>query len=424
MQTNDYAQTPLAIESHSELLTDRGRRFCLGREIASGGEARIYEIADDDQVVCKIYHSDKLNGDRERKLRAMAANKPDSKNVCWPLALVNDSTGKLRGFVMEKVEGEPLSSGIMNPGEFMKKNPNWTRRQSVRLVLNILEEFSGLHKKGILMGDVNDLNILMRPDATVSFVDCDSYQIQGFSCPVGTDAYTPPELQGVEFRNQVRELNHEAFSIAVLLFKIMLPGKHPFSHSRGGSLTENIRQGMFPYRIKGRTSSCDLPAGHWRFCWSHLPLALKNEFGAAFLQETSRPTVAKWIRRFRDYEMILNNPDSVFSGDSRQIGCDLSILPKNYAYWKPEQIRDLEKTDYDFHMEKCARRLSTPQGTENQFTTWDAIPLPAKASVPTTSQSSAQKPNFIMTRNSAPTLAESLRSFKSGFLSVFSSILP
>ena len=261
---------------------------------------------------------------------------------------------------MPRAEGVPLSLGLMDPLPFMAANPAWTRRDSVRLALNVLAGFQRLHANGVLMGDVSDQNILMRPDASVTFVDCDSYQSDGFPCPVGTDAFTPPELQGAAFGRSLRTEQHEAFGIAVLLFKIMVPGKHPFSHQGGGSLAENIREGLFPYRFGKDKLSQKLPVGHARFCWSHLPRCLRQAFVAAFAsgEPASRPDVATWTRLFRQYDSELASARLTFTSPQRRIGFDLTLLPQNYACWKPEHIREAQSTDYALHLRQALTLLS------------------------------------------------------------------
>jgi len=94
----------------------------------------------------------------------------------------------------------------------------------VQLAINILERISYLHRLNVLLGDINPLNILVKDENTIYFVDCDSYQIEGFPCAVGTVDFTAPEIQGVDFRTFLRAPEHELFAVATLLF-MMLKGR-------------------------------------------------------------------------------------------------------------------------------------------------------------------------------------------------------
>ena len=67
----------------------------------------------------------------------------------------------------------------------------------------------------------------------VAFVDCDSFQVaEGsriFRCGVGVPEYTPPELHGKNFSTLDRAANHDLFGLAVLVFHLLMMGRHPFS---------------------------------------------------------------------------------------------------------------------------------------------------------------------------------------------------
>jgi DNA-binding helix-hairpin-helix protein with protein kinase domain len=84
-----------------------------------------------------------------------------------------------------------------------------------------------------LVGDVNQSNVLVNQRALVRLIDCDSFQVsaggKNFLCEVGVAHYTPPELQGQNFRAVTRTLNHDRFGLAVLLFQLLFVGRHPYA---------------------------------------------------------------------------------------------------------------------------------------------------------------------------------------------------
>jgi DNA-binding helix-hairpin-helix protein with protein kinase domain len=53
---------------------------------------------------------------------------------------------------------------------------------------------------------------------------------------VGTDAFTPPELIRKNFKSILRTFENEYFTVAVLMFMILMYGKHPYSKVGGGNL--------------------------------------------------------------------------------------------------------------------------------------------------------------------------------------------
>jgi hypothetical protein len=69
---------------------------------------------------------------------------------------------------------------------------------------------------------------------------------------VGKPEYTPPELLGCDFRLVNRTANHDNFALAVLIFLMLMEGRHPFAARWEGEgmpppIEKNIHDGVFPY---------------------------------------------------------------------------------------------------------------------------------------------------------------------------------
>src|SRR3954471_21769031 len=116
--------------------------------------------------------------------------------------------------------------------------------------------FEAIHHNGHVVGDVNQKNVLVSNKAIVQFVDCDSFQVRGphgriYRCGVGVPEYTPPELHGASFRDVDRSVDHDLFGLAVLIFHLLMMGRHPFSgvyHGHGDMpLEKAIQNGLFAY---------------------------------------------------------------------------------------------------------------------------------------------------------------------------------
>jgi len=322
--------TSTAIKPGTRVHLSDASAVTLGKELAHGGEGTVFEITGRDEV-CKIYHLDRLTSYREQKVRLMLTRKLTDPAICWPSASVLDKHSVFRGYVMSRACGKPLAHSLFVPKSWLEENPTWNRRHSVRLAINILERISYLHRLNVLLGDINPLNVLVKDEENVFFVDCDSYQIEGFPCPVGTVNFTPPEIQGVAFGTFLRAPEHELFAVATLLFMVLMPGKSPYSHQGGGSGYLNIKEMHFPYPL-GDNHSEGAPLGPWRFCWSHLTFGIKEAFYQSFHsdhRQDARVTLGKWLKLLRDYERLLNLPTHTFFGPKRQVGFDLSILPQN-----------------------------------------------------------------------------------------------
>jgi tetratricopeptide (TPR) repeat protein len=295
----------------------------LGQKLAQGGEGEIFTTPNR-SLVAKVYHQGKMTVEAEQKLRAMLANPPiDSMrlhgrvSIAWAVDLVTVN-GIVKGYTMpllEKAKDEHLS----NPGANFSKcrdlidfyNPS-TRRKNfpwfhygylIKTARNIAIVTDSLHAKGYAIGDVNESNILVALDTIVTFVDTDSFQVPGqgknFRCQVGKPEYTPPELQGVSFKEIDRTQAHDLFGLGVLIFQLLMQGQHPFAGKYQG-------QGETP-EIKDRIKSGHFPHGHKQVPYAPIPMApafaiLPLRLQELFIQcfETGhhapeqRPTAQQW----------------------------------------------------------------------------------------------------------------------------------
>ena len=313
------------------------RDFRLGNELGSGGEGRVYEVLKRDDLVCKILHPERLESTLP-KLKAMIAKGCEfaaTPTICWPRCLVATG-GKPIGYVMPKADGQELQTSVFIPPLLLKKYPLWTRKDLVRLAESLLGHILTLHKKGILLGDVNARNIFVRPNCCVSLIDCDSFQMDRFLCPVGSVPYLAPELIGRDLKVTPRTIQHENFAIATLMFMVLLPGKPPFSHQGGTDPASNVRKGHFPYPM-GEQKPQGRPAGQWRYCWNHLPHSVKRAFYHAFGPDAtpaSRPSVHDWLYQMRRYRHAL---EKGYVSDV--------IFPTNYKVVKPERLEHYQREE-------------------------------------------------------------------------------
>ena len=288
--------------------TGSGEVLRLGEELAKGGEGTVYDLGDG--TVAKLYRPGRLTVGRRDKLELMVSRPPKCQGVCWPQELLYNLRGEFVGYRMARARGKELQRCLFTRPALEANFPHWKKQDTVRLCVTILEKLNALHSQGVILGDINPLNILVASPEEVWFVDCDSYQVGGYPCPVGTPRFTPPELQGTNFRTVLRTPGNEAFAVATLLFMIMLPGKAPYAQQGGEGLEETIRRMEFPYPC-GENSSAQTPDGDWRYLWSHLPRYLKENFyhtfqrGGKYSEEDKRLSTRTWLGAFREYYGLL-----------------------------------------------------------------------------------------------------------------------
>lgn len=283
----------------------------LIKELGAGGEAVVYLT--DTPNVAKIYKKDNITNRKYKKIQLMLSKNIGCEGICYPLEILYNSKKEFVGYLMPQAKGQELQKSVFGPKPlFLKKFPNWKKRDTVELCVTILEKIKYLHDRNIIMGDINPANILVVSPTEVYFVDTDSYQVEDYPCPVGTNNYTAPEIQRKHFADFLRTKGNENFAVATLLFMIMLPGKPPYSQQGGEDPISNIIKMDFSYPF-GDNSNKKTPDGPWRYIWSHLTYDIKGAFyntfrkGGEYSLEPDRLSVDEWLLKFRYYLELLDS---------------------------------------------------------------------------------------------------------------------
>ncbi|SHH23804.1 CFI-box-CTERM domain-containing protein [Clostridium grantii] len=304
------SKIPNAGESGYVFSGEKEVEIKLIEAVASGGEGSIFTT--NTPYVAKIYKKEKLDKRKYEKIKLMLSRDIKCEGICYPVACLHNNDKQFVGYLMPKANGKELQKSLFIKPLFLKNFPTWKKRDVVELCVTILEKIKYLHDRNIIMGDINPANILVVSPKEVYFVDTDSYQIEGFPCPVGTINYTAPEIQRKNFDSFLRTLGNENFAVVTLLFMIMLPGKPPYSQQGGESPIDNIVKMDFSYPF-GEQSNKKTPDGPWRFIWSHLTYDLKESFYQTFRKdgetstEKTRLSVDEWLSKFKYYLDLLDS---------------------------------------------------------------------------------------------------------------------
>lgn len=233
--------------------------------LGAGGEARVYAVTPGDRYAAKIYH--RPTEAQARKLMVMRANPPDDPmeahehiSIAWPIDLLRKMYGdqQFAGFLMPRVAGMRPLFNVYNPVTRRQECPLFNYLYLHRAARNVASAISALHNRGYVIGDVNESNILVSETALVTLVDTDSFQVRDtqngmvYRCPVGKPEFTPPELQGKNFRQVDRSQESDRFGLAVLIFQLLMEGTHPFSGVYQGEddpppYETRIRNGHYTY---------------------------------------------------------------------------------------------------------------------------------------------------------------------------------
>ena len=280
----------------------------LGNEVrlpakpfATGGEGAVFDVVGRPDLVAKLY-SKPQSRDRCDKLQAMAKLcSPDLlKFAAWPTATL--STGNpavVEGILMPRITDHKEIHCLYSVAQRKKDFPEADWGFLLHTARNCAIAFESVHSHGHVVGDVNQKNLMVSKKGIVALVDCDSFQVKDrnriFRCGVGVPEYTPPELHGRKFTDLDRDANHDLFGLAVMVFHLLMMGRHPFAGVPQVNvdipIEKAIQDGLYAY-ARNPTKLKPPP--------NVLPLAkldapTRDLFERAF-GSAQRPTATEWCR--------------------------------------------------------------------------------------------------------------------------------
>jgi DNA-binding helix-hairpin-helix protein with protein kinase domain len=242
----------------------------LGQELGRGGEGAVCAIEGQPDRAAKIYTASP-DQTKFKKLIAMveAASSPLLRIAAWPIDILIDVKGVMRGFIMPRIIARRDVHELYGPKSRSEAFPEADFRFLVHVGANIARAFAVVHENGHVLGDINHGNLLVGQDGTVTLIDCDSFQISTrsnvFTCDVGAPLFTAPELQGRSLRGVVRSANHDQFALAIILFHILYMGRHPFAGRYSGPgdmpIEKAIAEYRFAYGPDHRVNGMERPPG-------------------------------------------------------------------------------------------------------------------------------------------------------------------
>ncbi len=296
----------------------------LNSTLGHGGEARVYPVPQDETLVAKVYHQP---GDvQAHKLAAMLANPPENPmagqghiSIAWPIDLLQtvDRSDRVVGFLMPRVKGMHSLLDFYNPKTRRQKCPFFNYLYLHRAARNIAAAFGALHARGYCIGDVNESNILVGDTALATLVDTDSFQVRDphsgvvYRCSVGKPEFTPPELQGKNFRELNRVPEHDLFGLAVLIFQLLMEGTHPFSGIFQGvgdppAYEVRIGAGHFSYSVGRRVPYIATPtAPNFEILHPSLRQLFVRCFEEGHNNPQMRPNAQTWQAALKEAENAL-----------------------------------------------------------------------------------------------------------------------
>lgn len=290
------------------LLCDASDRIVpLGESIGSGGEGTVYSVDGVPGIVAKVYHKAPLPEEHDRKLRRLVTlGATDLLTIAaWPRGLLFDPRTKgVRGLLMDRVaDAFPLHE-LYGTTSRSRRFPQAQWGHLVLAARNLAAAFGTMHERGVVVGDVNQGNLLVDAKMCVRMIDCDSFQVTDrkrvYRCPVGTPHFTPPELQSKRLVEYDRTPDHDGFGLAILVFHLLFVGRHPFAGRYLGegdmTIERAIAERRFAFSQHRDQTQVDPPPASLRL--EDLPGSIGELFEKAFRAEgpaPARPRPLEWV---------------------------------------------------------------------------------------------------------------------------------
>ncbi len=297
-----------------------GNEIHLDEKIGSGGEGNVYRIISAEKWVAKIYHQ-AIDQEKQQKIKAMiqSADKTLKRVTAWPLdSLHKTKNGDICGFIMPDImDYEPLHH-IYSPSHRKQQFPEIDWAFLINVCRNIASAFGAIHAKGHVIGDVNPNLVFISKQTIARLIDCDSFQIsfagKTYPCAVGVAHFTPPELQGLaSFKDLPRTKNHDNFGLSLLIFHVLMMGRHPFSGIYSGkthrSLEQSIQHHLYAFSDKPAIKNQISPPPHSikpNILSDKLTLLFEksfSEFGSKF----HRPTAKEWVSALDSFQQQIQS---------------------------------------------------------------------------------------------------------------------
>lgn len=345
-------------------------KISLGRIINRGGAAgRIYEVEGQPQSVAKIFYNLTKSNTNRKKLESMLLNAPhfpptikdgvEYVQIAWPTAILEDEKGFCVGYIMPLINMDKAVSLDHLMQKSIRQKLGLSEKYSYRLfaAYNVASMVAALHQCGHYIVDLKPSNVsVYRDTMIVAMVDCDGFSIQGergtrFPAEFVSEEYIYPEGMDLSCAEMGEE--QDKFALAVIIFKLLNNGIHPFSGvPRKDTDMLTIQQRIEDYHYAYGSWLDKYQAPHPYSLHSYFDKKTLDMFDRAFVCGQERPTAKEWVEHLwyllHNLKQCKQNPDHVYFTSK---GCGLCAVEEKLVHQLnkvkqeadgPQKIRGLE----------------------------------------------------------------------------------
>ncbi len=363
----------LPITYHALYPDGHSEKIVLGKVLNRGGAAgRIYEVEDHPQYVAKIFYNLTKSDTNRKKLESMLLNAPhfpptikdgiEYVQIAWPTAILEDDKGFCAGYIMPLVNMEKAVSLDHLMQKSIRQKLGLSEKYSYRLfaAYNVASMVAALHKCGHYIVDLKPSNVsVYRDTMIVAMVDCDGFSIQGekdnrYPADFVSEEYIYPE--GMDLSCSEMGEEQDKFALAVIIFKLLNNGIHPFSGvPRKNDDMLTIQQRIEDYHYAYGSWLDKYQAPHPYSIHNYFDKKTLDMFDRAFVCGQERPTAKEWQEHLwyllHNMRQCKQNSDHIYFTSK---GCGLCAMEEKLAHQlskikqesqEPQKIRGLELSE-------------------------------------------------------------------------------
>jgi len=321
----------------------------LGEVLNKGGAAgKIYRDLSHPQLVAKIFHTKSQSSSNRQKLEAMLHNRPNIPpiehdgcsyvQIAWPEAVLEDDEGFCVGYLMPLINTDEAVSLDHLMQKAVRRKIGLSEKYSNRLyaAYNVASMVAALHKCGHYIVDLKPANVsVYKKNMLVAMFDCDGFSICGenarYPAEFVSEEYIYPEGMNQNCADMGEE--QDKFALAVIIFKLLNNGIHPFSgtprKNNAEMLTIQTRIERYHYAYGLWPDTYQAP--HPYSLHEYFDKKTLEMFDRAFLKDRKRPTAKEWQEHleslFRNLKTCKKNPDHVYFTAK---GCGLCAIEDKF----------------------------------------------------------------------------------------------
>ena len=327
------------------------QRITLGRMVNRGGAAgRIYEVAGQPQNVAKIFYNLAKSNTNRQKLESMLLNAPhfpptirdgvEYVQIAWPIAILEDEKGFCVGYIMPLINMDKAVSLDHLMQKSIRQKLGLSEKYSYRIyaAYNVASMVAALHQCGHYIVDLKPSNVsVYRDTMIVAMVDCDGFSIQGehgnrYPAEFVSEEYIYPEGMDLDCSEMGEE--QDKFALAVIIFKLLNNGIHPFSGvPRKDTDMLTIQQRIEDYHYAYGSWLDKYQAPHPYSLHSYFDKRTLEMFDRAFMCGQERPTAKEWVEHLwyllHNLKQCKQNHNHVYFTAK---GCGLCAMEEKLVY--------------------------------------------------------------------------------------------